>query len=86
MTLEELNSYRNCIKEIERIDGKARVERRKLNKFIYSCDDSLVRSILINRFLEGYSWTAVANKIGGGISADNCRMLVKRYLKTIKRK
>ena len=86
MTLKELNCYMDCIKEIKRLNTKARVELRKLNRFIYSCDDPLVRSILLNRFLEGYSWTAVANKIGGGISADNCRILVARYLEVNKKK
>ena len=80
MKYEELSGYQDAIKKTKFYNGRAKVELRKLDKFISNCKDSLVRKIIIERYLKGYSWTATANRIGGGITADNCRMLVVRYI------
>ena len=46
--------------------------------FIASLDDSLLRQIIILRFVDGKSWTSVATAIGGNVTPDNCRMIFAR--------
>ena len=84
MTLEDLSGYQDCLKAEKNLHKKRRTELKKLTRFISSCSDPLVRSILIKRFIDGESWTSVAVKVGGNNTADNCRMIVSRYLEKLK--
>ena len=54
------------------------IEYNRLNRFIASVDDSLMRQILSLRY--GFSWQRIAFIIGGGNSADSVRMLINRFL------
>ena len=47
--------------------------------YISSVPDSLVRQILTFRFLNGLSWTAVANKIGGGNTEESVKKAFYRF-------
>lgn len=49
--------------------------------FITGVDDSFIRQIIYCRFILRYSWTRTAHKIGGGNTADSCRMAYKRYMR-----
>lgn len=60
------------------------VEYNKLNRYIASIDDSYIRQILRLRYICGYNWTYVANKIGGGNTADSVRMAHNRFLSSEK--
>lgn len=85
MIFDRLNRYQKCLKAEKQMHQKSIAELKRLNRFIGSCRDPLVRCIMLNRFVKGLSWVAVAQKIGGNISADNCRMLTARYLQAVKR-
>lgn len=56
------------------------VEYNRLNRYIASVEDSLIRQILTLRFVNGLSWKQVAENIGGGNTADGVRMLCDRFL------
>ena len=55
-------------------------ERSRLERYISSIDDSLLRQIFTYRFVNGLPWRQVAACIGGGNTEDGCRKAVKRYL------
>ena len=46
--------------------------------FIASLDDSLLRQIILLRFVDGKNWVQVATEIGGNVTPDNCRMIFAR--------
>ena len=54
-------------------------KREKIETFLNSIDDPQLRRIITLRFLEGKSWNAVADAVGG--SEDSVRKAVERYLK-----
>ena len=86
MNISDLNKYQECIKGEKNLSQRRRVELRKLTRFISGCEDPLVRSIMIDRYIKGLSWVATAVNVGGNISDDNCRMIVTRYLKKINKR
>lgn len=54
-------------------------ERRRLEAWIASVEDSRLRQIMTCRFVDGLSWRQTALRIGGGNTADGVRMAVKRF-------
>ena len=56
-------------------------EYNRLNRYIATVDDSLMREILTLRFVEGLSWEDVAYNIGGKNTPDSVRMLWNRFLR-----
>ena len=56
-------------------------ERRQLEKYISQIPDSLARQIFTLRFIQGYSWRQVTQKIGWKNSEDNVRQICRRYIK-----
>lgn len=58
------------------------VEYNRINRYIASVDDSLMRQILSLRYINGLSWQQVAMSIGGGNTEDGVRMAHNRYLRT----
>ena len=57
------------------------VEYNRLNRYIASIDDSLIRQIMSLRYISGMTWVQVAMHIGGDNTPDSVRMAAKRYLK-----
>lgn len=55
-------------------------ERSRLERYISSIDDSLLRQIFTYRFVNGLPWRQVAACVGGGNTDDACRKAVRRYL------
>ncbi|MEA5004710.1 MAG: RNA polymerase subunit sigma-24 [Christensenella sp.] len=55
-------------------------ELNRLNRYIESVGDSLIRQILTYRYVNGFTWNQVAANIGGGNTADGVRMLHNRFL------
>jgi len=55
-------------------------KREKLEDFIATVEDGLMRQILALRYINGLSWRQVAKHIGGGNTADSVRKYHDRYL------
>lgn len=66
--LIDLN-LRKCFYELDR-----------LNRYINTIEDSLMRQILSLRYVNGLSWKEVACSIGGGNTDDSVRMMHNRFL------
>ena len=84
LKLDELEKYQNYLKAEKTARRKAVRELKRLERFIAKCRDPHVRSIIIHHYIKGLSWTATAMKVGGDVTGDNCRMMVKRYFKKYK--
>lgn len=54
-------------------------KRLKLERYIASVDDSLIRMAMTLRFLEGLTWRAVALRIGGN-TEESIKKQVYRYI------
>ena len=57
---------------------KSKVE---IMDWIKSIDDSLIRQIIYYRCIKVMSWVSVADKVGGGNTADSVRMNYDRFTK-----
>lgn len=55
-------------------------ELTKIERFLEEIDDSFIRTILMLRYVNLYSWTQIAMKIGGGNTAGSIRMAHNRFL------
>lgn len=54
-------------------------ERSRLERYIASIDDSLIRQVFTYRFINGLPWAQVAACIGDGYTADSVRQIAHRY-------
>jgi len=54
----------------------------EVNDYVESIDDSLIRQIIILRYIDGYTWEQVAAHIGGNNTADSVRMMHNRFLQS----
>lgn len=61
-------------------------ERNRLERYISSIDDSLLRQIFTYRFVYCLSWAQVAARIGGGNTEGGVKMLCYRYLRQTKKR
>ena len=77
---EMLVEMEQCKQLIEVCMKKSIQEYKKLIVYVFQIDDSMIRQIILLRFIQGLTWIQVAREIGGGNSADSVRMMVKRYL------
>lgn len=53
----------------------------KINAFILDVDDAQLRQIMFLRFVKQMSWQCIANRIGGGNTADGVRKRCNRYIR-----
>ena len=71
----------NCAAEIaEAKHQQCLYERSRLERYISSIDDSLLRQIFTYRFISGLPWEQVAACVGGNNTAGSVRMMCYRYL------
>lgn len=77
----------NCAAEIADLRGiieakhqQCLYERNRLERYISSIEDSLLRQIFTYRFINGLPWKQVAACVGGNNSAGSVRMMCYRYL------
>jgi hypothetical protein len=68
-----------AIDEHERDRLEKKVER--IEEWIDTIDDPIVRDVVVYRFVKGYRWAKVAVLIGGDNTEDGVRMIVTRYLR-----
>ena len=82
----ELAPYAAEIREVIREKRERCIrERLRLERYIASVDDSLVRMAMTLRFLDGLHWQAVAMRIGGGNTEDSVKKMVYRYIAKTKK-
>ena len=65
------------------IDAKVKAsiaEYNRINRYIASVDNSLMRQVLTLRFVDGLSWDQVACNIGGKNTEDSIRKACERFL------
>lgn len=55
-------------------------EYSKLQAYVSSVDDSLIRQILTYRFIDGNSWRKVAYRVGGCNTEESVRKVCYRYI------
>lgn len=55
----------------------------RIENFISTVDDSLVRRIITFRYVENLSWDKVADKIGGNNTSDSVRKACERYIERV---
>ena len=56
-------------------------ELNRLNRYVQTIDDSLMRQILSFRFINHLTWYQVAVSVGGGNTEESVRKLCYRFLK-----
>lgn len=56
-------------------------ELNRLDRYIQSVDDPLLRQIMMYRFVSGYSWRKIAFQIGGNNTPDGLRIKMMRFLR-----
>ena len=66
--------------QLELADQKMLELLSEVELWIQEIPDSRIRKIIRYRFIDGCSWTKVAYRMGGGHTADGCRMAVERFL------
>ena len=57
-------------------------ELNRLDRFIQSVEDPVIRQILLYRFEKHMSWRQIARAIGGNNTSESLRKKLHRYLKT----
>lgn len=67
-------------RRIEKLRRRLVKVQAEIMDYISTVDDSFIRQILFMRCIECMSWDGVAAKIGGGNTANGCRMAMRRFL------
>lgn len=68
-------------KRLSEIEEKLDEKISEIEEYINLIDDSQMRRMIKYKYIEELSWQQVAERMGGGNTADGCRMAVDRYLK-----
>lgn len=75
--------YRDALEQVQESLCRRRLalaeKEAAVTAYIGSVPDSLLRQILAFRFVGGLSWTAVANKIGGGNTEESVKKAFYRF-------
>ena len=58
--------------------------RTEVSEFIATVPDPYIKRLLHMRYIDGKSWYAIANEIGGANNEDSIRMMCKRYLQSVR--
>lgn len=81
-------NFQEYNRRVKKLRGKLkrRIEEllalvEEINDYIEGIDDSLIRQIIILRYIYGYTWEQVAANLGGNNTADSVRMMHNRFLK-----
>ncbi len=66
--------------DLRRMKELCEYERERISNYIFGdVTDGLVRAMMYARFIKLLPWYKVATYVGGGNTADSCRMAVFRY-------
>ncbi len=58
-------------------------EYNRISRFILSIDDSLMRQILVLRFVKCCAWNKIADEVGGNNTEASVKMMCIRFLKKL---
>lgn len=76
--VQELTKLRDILSARKLLCVKLRTE---LEAYISTIDDSLTRQIIHHRFVCACSWRQVAQRVGGGNSAEGVKKICYRFLR-----
>ena len=65
------------IKKLRQQEASLKFEKRNIENFVDSIENKKVKLIIKLRYIKGLSWIQTGFKVG--LSADACRMKIKRY-------
>lgn len=68
----------DTIAHIRYLEEQAAAAKDEVWCFVSTIKDSLLRQIVILRFIDGKSWFKVSEAIGGGTTAEACRKTFER--------
>lgn len=85
--IEACFKYRDKIEELKRLleanQQKLVAEYDRINRYIQSVEDSMIRQILTLRYVDGFCWQHIAVTIGGNNTADGIRIKHDRFIARI---
>ena len=59
---------------------EAKRKQSEIDAFLSSISDTYIQSIVKLRYLQGLSWQQCAIRTSAGLTADNARMMCRRYM------
>lgn len=65
--------------EIEAKVSLSIIEYNRLNRYIATINDTLIRQIISLRFINGLTWRNIAQHIGGGNTESSVRKTMERF-------
>ena len=93
LTLRRLQSALNIVTEEQaRADFAARIgqlvgmvaeEERYISAFAQGIDDDFTRSVFRARYIDGFTWSIIADRAGGGNTPDGMRKTVERGIENL---
>lgn len=81
MRLEDLKNYRYSIRHYCTDEEKNVL--REVERFVNEIPDDYVRPMISARYIDGLTWSEVCTFCCPYLLPDCCRMIVRRYLKSI---
>lgn len=86
---DNIGLYLAMIDELKKVIMKrvlsSILEYAKLNAFVNDIDDPLLRQIILYRYVDRLQWRQIAARIGGNNTEDSVRLMVNRYLNSLKK-
>lgn len=83
---DKIGNYAAQIADLKRLLDlnlkKCFYELNRLDRYIQSVDDPLIRQIILYRFENNMSWNQIERAIGGNNSSESLRKKLYRYLKS----
>ncbi len=80
-TEDQALRIKTLLEKVKALQRQVLDEKIRAWDFISSLDDSLLRQIIVCRFVDGKSWFNVSRAIGRGMTEDGCRMYFNRMFK-----
>lgn len=65
---------------IEEIQERIDKQKEEIYEYINTIDDSLLRQIVVYRCISCMNWVQVANRVGGGNTAESVRKMYERAI------
>ncbi|HCA29492.1 MAG TPA: hypothetical protein DEP23_07985 [Ruminococcaceae bacterium] len=76
---EDPVTYSTRLNRLQKRLDRSRAEFDELDKYIMSVPDARIRAIMQYRFIEGWEWSRIANRMGW-LTESGPRLKIKKYL------